>query len=60
MQGTCVQIAFLKLAYELVGFHKGLSHILGLAPPSSVHDQKFLKFLNFFYVWCIFKICFAL
>lgn len=44
MQGTCVQIAFLKLAYELVGFRKGLSHVLGLAPPSSAHDQGFLKF----------------
>lgn len=44
MQGTCVQIAFLKLTYELVGFHKGLSHIFGVAPPSSARDQKFLKF----------------
>lgn len=44
MQGTCVQIAFLESTYELVGFHKGLSHISGLAPPSSAHDQKFLKF----------------
>lgn len=43
VQGTCVQIAFLKLAYELVGFRKGLSHGLGLAPPSSAHDQRFLK-----------------